>query len=227
MSRALALGMGLLLAGSGLAGQTGGAAAPAAPARVTFSRRFQGSPPAVFRIEVYQDGRASYRGKDRDADPLVTLRFTASAAAVRRIFANAAALDDFNGRKLQSKLRVAYTGDKLLAFDGATRHGSQAFTYTRVPAAAALVSLFEKIATTGEDALRLQRAVQYQPLDVLDRMDQIQGDWDGGQMAEPQLLAPVLRAMIANPAVMDAARHRGETLLRAFAQERRRGGGRG
>ncbi|HUX68364.1 MAG TPA: hypothetical protein VMV31_12830 [Terriglobales bacterium] len=227
MSRAIALGLGLLLGGSGLAGQTGGAAAPAEPARVTFSRSFQGSQPAFFQIEVYQDGRASYRGKDLDADPLVRLRFTASPAAVRRIFGNAAALDDFNGRKLQSKLQVAYTGDKLLAFDDATRHGSQAFTYTRVPAAAALVSLFEKIATTGEDALLLQRAVQYQPLDVLDRMNQIQSDWDGGQMAEPQLLAPVLRAMIANPAVMDSARHRGEKLLRAFAEKPRRGGGGG
>lgn len=216
--RVLVLGLGLLLAMPALAAQ---AAAPAVPARVTYTRSFKGSQPAFFQIEVNQDGRASYQGKDMDADPLVTLPFTASPAAVRLIFQSAAALEDFAGAKLQSKQKVAYTGDKMLAFDDATHHSAQDFTYTKLPPAAALEALFEKIATTGDDAIRLQRAMQYQPLDVLDRMNQIQEDWDGSQMAEPQLLAPVLQDMVANTAVMDSARHRAEKLLLAFGEKKR------
>jgi len=212
-ARILLLGCGLLAVAAGLAAQ-------APQARVTYTRSFQGSQPAYFQIEVRQDGRASYQGKDLDADPLATLQFTASPAAVRLIFQSAAVLEDFSGPRLQSKQKVAYTGDKMLAFDDATHHAEQEFTYTRLPAAAALESLFEKIATTGDDTMRLQRAVQYQPLDVLDCMRQIQGDWDGHQMAEPQLLAPVLHAMIANRAVMDSARHRAEKLLVAFGKRK-------
>jgi hypothetical protein len=203
-----ALGLALLLAPL-LAAQS---------ARVTYMRSFKQSKPAFFRIEVSQNGAARYQAREVPTDPLSSLEFTASPATVEAIFSAAAALDDFS-RPLQSHQPVAYTGDKMLAFDDAGRHQSQQFTYTTDKTAARLVDLFEKISVTGMDAIRLQRALQYQPLNVLSLMNHIQDDWSNHLMAEPQLLAPTLRSLVDNGGAMDAARHRAEKLLQAFAKK--------
>lgn len=195
--------------GSGLVAQ-----APAT-ARVTYSRSFKASDPAFFQIEVGQDGHASFAAREKPADPLATLDYTASPAALRQIFQDASALDGF-AASLQSKANVAYTGDKMLAFDDATRHHAQEFTYTTVAAAAALVALFEKTAVAGMSAIRLRRAMQYQPLDVLDTMTQIADDWGEHRMAEPQLLLPALEQLASDPGQMEAARHRAQKLIQAM-----------
>ncbi|MGH9475573.1 MAG: hypothetical protein ACRD1C_04500 [Terriglobales bacterium] len=202
----------LLLLAVALAAQ-----APQAP-RVTYARSFEGSVPAFFQIEVSRDGRAAYQAREKNGDPLTLLNFTASPAAVQEIFSTAAALHDFSTPQLQSKRNVAYTGDKMLAFDGAGHHTSQQFTFTANKAAGKLVSLFEAISVTGMDAIQLRRALQFQPLDVLQIMNQIQDDWSSQQMAEPQLLAPVLAAAASNSGVMTAAQVRAEKLLQEFAK---------
>ncbi len=189
--------------------------------RVTYARSFQGSVPPFFQIEVYRDGRATYAAREKAGMPLMTLSFTASPQALQEIFAGVRALHDFAGSTLQSKQNVAYTGDKMLAYDDDSHHTSQQFTYTTNQHAAALVSLFEGISVTGMDAIRLQRALQYQPLDVLQIMNQIEADWAGHQMAEPQLLAPTLQATLANPGIMDAAQKRARKLLQEFAKAKR------
>ncbi|MGH9413896.1 MAG: hypothetical protein ACRD0Y_09175 [Terriglobales bacterium] len=187
-------------------------------ARVTYARSFKGSVPAFFQIEVYRDGHATYEAREKEGQPLAKLTFTASTPAVQQIFADARALHEFSGPRLQSKQNVAYTGDKMLAYDDAGHHTAQQFTYTTNKPAAALVNLFEGISVTGMDAIHLQRALQYQPLDVLQIMNQIQSDWSGHQMAEPQLLAPTLKAALANSAIMHAAQKRAQRLLKEFAR---------
>lgn len=189
--------------------------------RVSYARSFQGSVPAFFQIEVYRDGHATYAAREKAGMPLATLTFTASPQALQAIFAGARALHDFTTPRLQAKQNVAYTGDKMLAYDDDSHHSSQQFTYTTNKQAAALVSLFEGISVTGMDTLRLQRALQYQPLDVLQIMNQIVSDWAGHQMAEPQLLAPTLQAAVANSGVMNAAQKRARQLLEEFARNPR------
>jgi|SRR6185437_9307332 len=186
--------------------------------RVTYTRSFKGSQPAFLQLAIQQDGAASYQAKEKDDDPLTTITFTASPEVAAEIFADVHALGDFAGPKLQSKEKVAYTGDKMLAYDDASQHRSQEFTYTKLPASRSLVELFEKISTAGMDAIRLQRALRYQPLNVLDAMQQMQSDWDLHQIAEPQIMQPILEQTVASPAAMDAARHRAQKLLDAIAK---------
>ncbi len=196
------------------------AQAPGAP-RVRYARSFKGSTPEFFQIDVYRDGHAIYQARDQAADPLTALAFTASPAALREIFSAAAALHDFAAPALQSRQDVAYTGSKSLAYDDAGQHHVQHFTYTTNKTAARLVNLFEAISVTGTDAIRLQRAMRYQPLDVLQIMNQIQDDWNSHAMAEPQLLAPILAAAIANQGVMSAAQARARRVLQDFAKSKR------
>lgn len=187
-------------------------------ARVTYKRSFKQSRPAFLQIEIARDGAARYQAREVDTDPLSTLDFTASPQTVQEIFAAAAALHDF-AHPLQSPQPVAYTGDKMLAFDDGAHHQSQSFTYTTDKPAAKLVGLFEKISVTGMNAIRLQRALQYQPLDVLALMNHIQDDWSSHLMAEPQLLAPTLEKLVSDGNAMSAARHRAEKLLQALQKK--------
>ena len=107
----------------------------------------------------------------------------------------------------------------MLVFDDGAHHQSQSFTYTTDRPAAKLVALFEKISVTGMNAIRLQRALQYQPLDVLALMNHIQDDWSSHLMAEPQLLAPTLEKLVNDGNAMSAARHRAEKLLQALQKK--------
>ncbi|HXR98782.1 MAG TPA: tyrosine--tRNA ligase [Terriglobales bacterium] len=207
-ARLVGIAAGLLLLAVQLVGQS-------PLPRVTFSRGFKGSDPAFFSVAVNRDGKAVFTARQQDADPPVTIDFTATPAVVSEIFADAAALGDFS-RPLQSKARVAYTGDKMLAFDDASHHASEEFTYTTIPAAAALTALFEKIGVCGADAMRLRHAMQYSRLDVTDIMDEIVADWDGHQLAEPQLLAPTLEQLVGDNSLMNSARHRAQKLLAQF-----------
>lgn len=190
------------------------AAAP--PARLTYICSFKGSAPAFVEIQMQPDGQTSFQARLHDADPLATLQFTAAPALAAQMFADARAVDNFGGPQLESKAKVAYTGDKMLAYDDGARHQSQTFTYTTLRPAAALVTAFQRITTTGADALLLQRAMRYQPLDVLGLLDRIRSDWDNHVMGAPELLAPVLRQLIADPAMMDAARSRARALLHSM-----------
>lgn len=198
------------------------AAPAAASARVTYSRSFKGSQPSFLQVEIAQDGQASYQAREQDSDPLTSLSFTASPATVAEVFRAADALRHFAGPKLESKDKVAFTGEKMLAFDDATQHASQLFTYTKLAPAVALIGLMEKISTTGIAAIRLQRAMKYQPLNLLDLMESAQTDWAQHQMAEPQLLQPTLEALVANPAAMSAAKDRAQKLLDAMAKAKNR-----
>ncbi|MGH9467549.1 MAG: hypothetical protein ACRD1Y_09355 [Terriglobales bacterium] len=185
---------------------------------VTYSRSFPGSNPVYFQIAVARDGHARYEVREKTGEPLATLTFTASPRAVGEIFADVAALHDFAKPPLQSKLKVAYTGDKQLAYADGSRHYVQHFTYTTRKRAAALSNLFEAMSVTGVETVRLRRALQYQPLDVLEIMDQIQRAWSAHQMAAPQLLEPTLEAALANGGIMTAAQRRARRLLAEFAQ---------
>ncbi|MGH9479299.1 MAG: hypothetical protein ACRD1A_08720 [Terriglobales bacterium] len=192
------------------------AAQTAQPPRLSYMCSFKASTPSYVEIEVSQEGRATFQAKIQDADPLTTLQFTAAPALVRQLFADADAAHDFAGPTLQSKNKVAFTGEKRLTYDDGARHQSQMFTYTSVRPAAALVRAFQQMTSTGTDAILLRRAMNYQPLDVLSLMDRIRSDWDSHMLGSPELLAPVLRQLIASPAVMEAARNRARKLLEAM-----------
>lgn len=199
-----------------LAAASGLAVAQAAGPRLTYTRSFKASDPAFISVGVSQSGAAVFQAREHDSDPLTTLTFTASPAAVRALFAEAAELGDFAGAHLQASDKVAYTGDKSLAYDDATRHQFQEFTYTKLTPARRMVESFEKIAVTGVSAIHLARAMQFDRLDVLDTMQRIQDDWSAHALGEPQLLVPTLEKLAGDSSQMQAARHRAEKLLSAI-----------
>ncbi|HVB39554.1 MAG TPA: hypothetical protein VNE83_01550 [Terriglobales bacterium] len=202
-----------------LGAQTPAPASGAEAARVTYARSFKGSVPAFVQIAISQDGAATATVREHDADAPQTLQFTASTAAVQDIFAKAAALHDFTRPTLEAKQKVAYTGDKMLAFDDAAHHSAQQFNFTAVAPAVALEARFEHMATTAVDALELERAMRFQPLNTLGVLEQIEQDQSAGRLGEPQIIERDLKAAAANPVLMDASRHHAAGILKALHAE--------
>jgi len=201
---------------AGLGAQTPVPVSGAEAGRVTYARSFKGSVPAFVQIAISQDGEATATVREHDADAPQTLRFTASTAAVRDIFAQAAALHEFTHPKLEAKQKVAYSGDKMLAFDDANHHSSQQFNFTTVAPAAELEARFERMATTAVDRLELERAMRFQPLNTLGVLEQIEQDLSAGRLGAPQMIEPDLEAAAANPALMDAVHHHAAGILKSL-----------
>lgn len=194
------------------------AGAPDAVPRLTYSKSFAGSTPAFFQITVRRDGDAEYESIEKNGQPAQSLAFTVAPAMTRRLFALAAAVDDF-ARPLEAKAKVSYMGTKMLAYDDAARHQEQTFNYTTASPAAALTDLFERIGTTGEDALRLRHAARYDHLGVLQVLDGILRDARQNELGAPQLLRPTLEKVASDPQLMDVAHVRAREVLTTLARE--------
>lgn len=213
IGRALALAIGI-------AGLTMAAAVPPASRpspRVVFTERFPGSQPVFFKIAVRSGGEAIYETIEATGQPALFLRFSAPELAAR-IFALARGLHDFQTPSLESHKRVGDMGEKTLAFENGADRTQQSFNFTTVRAAAELNQIFQGLSTASEDALRLERDARYDPLSVIEALNQIGRDWESRQISSAAPLLPVLRRTAGNPSLMRIARHRARRLLAMMAR---------
>jgi len=188
-------------------------AGPLDVARLTFTKTFHDSQPAFVQITLTADGQASAEVRETAEQPAVNTTFTASPALTARLFALAAELHFFAKPRLESRAKVGYLGEKMLAYDDATHHGQQVFNFTQVRPAAELNQTFERIAAAADHAARLEHVLRYDRLGVSRELARLQQDWYGHQLAAPQVLFPILGEIAADKALLNLARHRAAALL--------------
>ena len=177
---------------------------------IFFSRTFPGSGPPYFEVRVDSDGAAVYREAPDEEDPLT---FTLTAEDRDWLFAQATELEHFN-RKLASKRKVAFTGDKVLRFetDGETK-GEANFVYTEDETAAGLVSWFLRVSETERYYIDLERAVQFDRLGVNDSLLNLHTAYDKGRIVAPAQFLPLLEKVVAQKKIMHVARARASALI--------------
>ncbi len=197
------------------------AAAPLLSPRVTFTESFPGSQPVFFQIVVRRNGAVAYTTIEKPGQPKLHLRFTSTRLA-GQVFALAHQLHDFASPQIESKKHVGAMGAKMLAYDDARHHFQQTFNFTTVRAAAELNHIFQGVSTASEDGLRLRREIRYDPLGVIQVLDQIGRDWEQNQISSGAPLVPILRHAAADPDLMHIARRRAARLLRSLTDERHR-----
>lgn len=195
------------------------AAAPLLSPRVTFTESFPGSQPVFFQIVIRPDGAAAYTTIERPGQPRLHLRFS-SVRLAGRVFALTHQLHEFQSPRIESRKHVGAMGAKMLAYDDAGHHFQQTFNFTTVHAAAELNRIFQGISTASEDGLRLRREIRYDPLGVIQALNQIGRDWEQNQISSGAPLIPILRHAATDPDLMHIARRRAERLLRALSSER-------
>jgi hypothetical protein len=185
---------------------------------VAFSFDFPGSDPSHYAISVSSDGRASYisDGKltsDSDADESFTIDLTMPPATLARIFDLAKKAHYFAGEIDSKKKNIASTGQKTLTYKDAQRNTSASYNYSPVPAIQELTTLFQNLSITLEFGRRLEYDQRFQKLaldEELKRMDNISAR---DELADVAVIAPILKKIVEDPTVVNAARARAQRLL--------------
>jgi hypothetical protein len=190
----------------------------AAVLTVTFNCDFPGSDPAHYGISVSSDGHASYisDGKlapDSDSDEPFTLDFTIPQATLSQIFELTKKAHYFEGDVDYKKKNIASTGEKTLTYKDAQRSTSATYNYSTVPAVQELTALFQNLSTTFEYGRRIEYDHRYQKLALDEELKRMDDAASRGGLADVTVIAPILKKVVDDPSVVNAARARAQRLL--------------
>ena len=201
-------------------------------ATVTFDIVFPPYSPAHSTVTVDSSGRASYhsddlRSSNADKNALLdpySLEFTLSVATTAKIFKLTQEADYFRGDFAYTKGNIANTGDKTLTYRegpadpaGKPAEGKRyqtAYNYSENPAIKELTSIFQGIGQTVEIGRRLAFLRRFDKLGLDATLKQAVEMANSGYMQEIPIIAPTLRAIMDDFAVMRIARQRAEHLLK-------------
>jgi hypothetical protein len=208
----LVAGMLLFLCLSCWLSSAAAASPPAAGAKISFKRVFQGSSPELIEITLRDDSdTATYEIRQLDEDP-GALPFEVSAALRAKIFALAGELHDFQGQDLDVHRKIANLGEKTFRWEqGGVSHETK-FNYTLNSAATRLLQIFEGLARQQEHYALLERRIRYDRLGINDALLQFESDLNRGLMPEPQRLVPLLDQISSDSKFVEIARQRARTL---------------
>ncbi len=192
------------------AGNHGAPGAPAG-ATITFRKVFKTSYPEFIEIKVDESGAGTFdiRQLDEQANPQP---FKIGQPMAQRIFELAGRLRNFQGEDLNVHHRLANLGQKTFRYEKGGEAHETTFNYTLDPNATQLLAIFEGISRQEGDLSDLHRTMQYDRLGVNDVLAQIESDYNGKLLPDPELLLPALDQLAADEKYLEIARQRARAL---------------
>jgi hypothetical protein len=184
---------------------------PAGGPTITFRKIFKSSYPEFVEIKLDESGKGTcdIRQLSDDASPQP---FEISAPIAQKIFALAGSLHNFQGVDLEVHRRIASLGDKTFRYDNGSETHEVTFNYTMNPTATDLLNIFENLSRQASDLADLQRTMRYDRLGVNDVVAQIQKDYEGKLLPEPERFLPLLDQLAADEKYINIARDSARTL---------------
>jgi hypothetical protein len=185
---------------------------------ITFTCDFPGSEPDHYVISVSDDGGASYDSDGKispdsaPGDPFHS-GFTVSQAGRTRVFDLAKRAHYFEGQIDSKNKKLANTGTKTLTYKDAQKSTRASYNYSPVPPVQELTAFFQGLANTLEFGHRLDNHLRYQKLALDEELKQMEEFSKGGGLVEISSVAPVLRKIADDPAVIKVVRARAQRLL--------------
>lgn len=182
---------------------------------VTFTLDWPSVEPHRYVIAVDSEGNAVYRSWTAESsaeDPYVQ-KFAVSAAARDRIFTLARQLNYFNGDFEYHKHRVAFTGDKTLAYADSERQYVTRYNWSENGSVMELTTLFQGMSATIESGRHLEHLYRFDRLGLDEELKNLESLAADHQAAELQIIAPVLEQLASDPAVMNMAHQRARHIL--------------
>lgn len=188
---------------------------------VTFTLDWPQARPPYYSIAVDSAGRAAYTGVDdaRSGGEPYMEKFEVSRSVRDRIFAAAEALDHFQGQYDFKRHKVAFTGNKTLAYAGPKHKYSTTYNWSENPQVADLTQLFLGIGNTINGGRRLAYLHRFDRLGLNDELKDLESAAKEHYLVELHVISPVLHKIAEDPAVMDLARQRAQHLLSLAAAE--------
>jgi len=180
--------------------------------RLFYSKTFPGSRPPYMEIRLDRDGRVEYREAPDEENPIV---FQLRPRETRAVWELSAKLDRFR-KPLESGLKVARMGDKLLRWEQGGERFEAKFNHTLDPDAQLLHDWFERMCESAILQADLERTAKYERLGVNQAILRIEAAWDRKRLVGVDQYVPLLKRVAANSAYLNMARERAEKLLALF-----------
>lgn len=180
--------------------------------RLFYSKTFPGSKPPYSEIRLERDGRVEYReGPDED-NPVV---FRLNEKEAEAVFGLSEKLDHLK-RELESGLKVARMGDKVMRWErGAEKHEVK-FNYTLDADGAALYDWFERMCESAIYNIDLERAAKYDKLGVNQAILKLEAAWDRRRLVAVDQYLKLLDRVAKNESYLNMARERAAKLAEVF-----------
>jgi hypothetical protein len=176
-----------------------------------------------FTLDIDAKGRGTYvgeqamqsaRGVSSDAATQPFSRdFSISAATAAKIFTLARQADHFNITCASKVKNIAETGAKTLRYAGADGAGSCTFNYSEDKPVVELMEILRGTIETMDKGRELDRLRRYDRLGLDDAMASLTAEVADGSAREVGTIAPTLRAIAADPEVLQRVRTRAAALL--------------
>lgn len=182
----------------------------------TFSLDFPNADPPHYSIAVSADGRAAYQSdpsSEASTGVPYIYRFTLSTENLHKIFNAAKQLKYFNQDFEYRKGKVAFTGNKTLAYKDGDRDFRSSYNWSANNTVEQLTDLFEGIAETMEFGRRLTYYHAHDKLGLDAELKRIQEMAKDRQLSEIQAITPILKSIADDANVLNISRRRAEALL--------------
>ncbi len=194
---------------------------PAVPS-VTFIFDWPSVQPHHYSISVDSTGRAAYQSRiaegtaeqSIEGDPYI-VKLEVSEPTRTRIFQLARAANYFNGDFDYKKHKIAFSGNKTLAYSDFNQQHETSYNWSENPAIQELTSIFEGISNTQEAGRRLEQLRRYDKLGLDAELQSMEQMEHSHSLVELRSIAPILQQIVSDPSVMNIARERAQRLLQA------------
>ncbi|PYP86999.1 MAG: hypothetical protein DMG65_17870 [Candidatus Angelobacter sp. Gp1-AA117] len=188
---------------------------------LSFDLYWEAATPQNYTITVDALGAAHYvsRNPTRAAagaepdDPEYDLHFTISGPSRDRIFNLAQELNYFQGQFDYKQHRIANTGAKTLHYQDATRDNSTTYNWSENKSIQELTRLFQGISNTLQFGEKLKFKKRFDKLGLEKELKGMEDLAQNQDLAELQIIAPVLQNIADDTSVLHVARERARRLL--------------
>jgi hypothetical protein len=190
---------------------------------ITFVRVWDEFTPQKVAITVLANGNAKYvshtpaRPPDEEDD--YQTEFVVSPARRDKLFRYAKEANYFDGDFTFKKHAVASTGKKILTYAGPSRHFNTTYDYSEVKAIQEITNIFQGISNTVEHGRKLKFLRRFDKLGLEAELKGMENAAESHNLAELQIIAPMLESIAADPAILNIARQRAQRLLAKAGSE--------
>ncbi len=193
------------------------AADSASPATVQFKFDFPNSNPAHYEITIQSDGHAAYTsngdlGNSTSPDDK-PFEFTISENTRQEIFDLAKKANYFSGKVDSGNTKLAKMGEKTVSYKDESHNTSATYNYSLDPAVQQITSILQNLSTVLEYGRRLTWFHKYQRLALEDDLKQMEDRQREKTLGDIQAIAPLLKQIANDQAVMRMTRARALHLL--------------
>jgi hypothetical protein len=185
-----------------------------------------------FKVVVHEDGTGTYQAQvaavsgggaasglqSTTTSPPVNRPISISPPTTETIFKMAHSLDRFNIECASKAKNIADTGKKILSYKGTDGQGSCLYNYSENKSVAQLTEMFQAIAFTMDEGRKLEFMHRFDRLGLYSEIDVFSHEIEEKRALELGNIAPALRSIVADEALMQRVRERAARLL-AQAEE--------